>query len=758
MAASIFNGSAVKILKNILRYKDGTELSSTDAANLSGTTGNLQTQINDAQADATQALSDAAAAQSDATQALSDAASAQSDATQALADAAAAQSTANAAIPATEKGANNGVATLDGGGKVPVSQLPNSIMQYLGTWAASTNTPTLTNGTGNAGDVYIASDAGTVNFGAGPITFATDDWVVYSGSVWQRSVNSNAVASVNGQTGAVVVAAQDLSNLTTTAINQDLIPDADGTRSLGASTERWNNVHANQIVDGTNTNAVDINARQLVDELGNTIMYFDSSLTRLTDPAGLNVLGFTTGQRLLSDSTGNDSINFTARQLKSSTTVKLDWSGTDVSLNTRKLTNVSDPTNPQDVATKNYVDSNAGSGTVTDVSVVSANGFAGSVATSTSTPAITLSTTVTGVLQGNGTAISAASTTGSGNVVLATSPTLVTPALGTPSALVLTNATGLPVAGGGTGQSTYTDGQLLIGNSVGNTLSKSTLTAGTNITVTNGNGSITIAAPSILPGYNYTAQTTTYSATISDYILCSGASFTITLPTAVGQAGKGITIEHGGTLGQVYTLATTSSQTIGGIASGSYALYTAGEILVLISDGANWRIQSHKTKTSPVSVGSVTIVASGGGLTLPSGVVLNDLSWWRDGMFAFQEFNLIFSNTTGAASGTGDYLLTTVANITPDAKYVAYNTISSPTNFAGSGATRSSMEAEGWISNGTSRGAINQAMLYSSTQIRVPIEQYFTNAGAWSASFYGIGAATTQARFTIKMKVSGWQP
>jgi hypothetical protein len=49
-----------------------------------------------------------------------------------------------------------------------------------------------------------------------------------------------------------------------------------------------------------------------------------------------------------------------------------------------------------------------GSGTVTDVSVVSANGFAGSVATSTTTPAITLSTTITGILKGNGTAISAA--------------------------------------------------------------------------------------------------------------------------------------------------------------------------------------------------------------------------------------------------------------------------------------------------------------------------------------------------------------
>ena len=50
-----------------------------------------------------------------------------------------------------------------------------------------------------------------------------------------------------------------------------------------------------------------------------------------------------------------------------------------------------------------------GSGTVTSASVVSANGFAGTVATATSTPAITLSTTITGLLKGNGTAISAAS-------------------------------------------------------------------------------------------------------------------------------------------------------------------------------------------------------------------------------------------------------------------------------------------------------------------------------------------------------------
>lgn len=98
-----------------------------------------------------------------------------------------------------------------------------------------------------------------------------------------------------------------------------------------------------------------------------------------------------------------------------------------------------------------------GSGTVTSVSVVSANGFAGSVATATTTPAITISTTITGILQGDGTAISAAATTGSGSVVLATSPTLVTPVIGVATGTslsvsgLLASATGLTLEETGAG-------------------------------------------------------------------------------------------------------------------------------------------------------------------------------------------------------------------------------------------------------------------------------------------------------------------
>ena len=87
----------------------------------------------------------------------------------------------------------------------------------------------------------------------------------------------------------------------------------------------------------------------------------------------------------------------------------------------------------------------------------------------------------------NGTSVLNATTLGSG--VTGSSLTSVgTIATGT------WNGTAVDPAYGGTGQSTYTDGELLIGNSTGNTLSKATLTAGSGVTITNGSGTIEIAA------------------------------------------------------------------------------------------------------------------------------------------------------------------------------------------------------------------------------------------------------------------------
>ncbi len=114
-----------------------------------------------------------------------------------------------AVIPASEKGANSGVATLDSGGKVPSSQLPFSGLTYDGSWNANTNSPTLADGSGTSGHFYIVSVAGSQNLGSGSISFAVGDWALYNGTVWQKVPSSSAVSAVFGRTGAVVATAGD---------------------------------------------------------------------------------------------------------------------------------------------------------------------------------------------------------------------------------------------------------------------------------------------------------------------------------------------------------------------------------------------------------------------------------------------------------------------------------------------------------------------------------------------------------------------
>lgn len=115
------------------------------------------------------------------------------------------------------KGNANGLATLDSGGKIPTTQLPNSIMEYMGTWDASTNTPTLTDGTAaNAGNVYRCTVAGTVDFGSGDITFGVGDYAVCNHlGTWEKSDTTDSVVSVNGYTGIVTLTQDDIGNGTT---------------------------------------------------------------------------------------------------------------------------------------------------------------------------------------------------------------------------------------------------------------------------------------------------------------------------------------------------------------------------------------------------------------------------------------------------------------------------------------------------------------------------------------------------------------
>lgn len=229
---------------------------------------------------------------------------------------AAVASVASAYIPLTQKAASNGVATLDAAGKIPAAQLPNSVMEYKGSYNATLNLPSLADGgaatqalkviqgvtfqaddegsagnsisvtyvdpaapsqsisvvvvdnaitinlatdadslitttvndivfavgntpaadaivdasgsstdlvtaqaetfltygqdAANAGDVYRCSVAGTIDLGSGDLELGVGDFVIYSGSIWEKSPATDAVISVNGQVGVVSLDSDDV--------------------------------------------------------------------------------------------------------------------------------------------------------------------------------------------------------------------------------------------------------------------------------------------------------------------------------------------------------------------------------------------------------------------------------------------------------------------------------------------------------------------------------------------------------------------
>jgi len=113
-------------------------------------------------------------------------------------------------------GAISGVASLDGSGKVPLSQLPATLMEFKGSWNPNTNTPTLVDGTGTTGFTYWVSalDTGTVSGLTDPsmTNFQIGDLVIYNGTKWVLVTPAAGVESVNGSQGAVTVNA--ISQLT----------------------------------------------------------------------------------------------------------------------------------------------------------------------------------------------------------------------------------------------------------------------------------------------------------------------------------------------------------------------------------------------------------------------------------------------------------------------------------------------------------------------------------------------------------------
>lgn len=131
-------------------------------------------------------------------------------------------------IPLTAEGVANGVATLDGSGKIPVAQLPSVVMEYQGAWNPNTNSPALSDGTGTNGFVYYvtalraAAVAGLTD--PSMVNFQIGDLVIYTTAAgkWQLVTPAAGVQSVNGAQGAVIVNAinQLTGDVTTSAASQ----------------------------------------------------------------------------------------------------------------------------------------------------------------------------------------------------------------------------------------------------------------------------------------------------------------------------------------------------------------------------------------------------------------------------------------------------------------------------------------------------------------------------------------------------------
>jgi hypothetical protein len=169
----------------------------------------------------------------------------------------------------------------------------------------------------------------------------------------------------------------------------------------------------------------------------------------------------------------------------------------------------------------------------------------------------------------------------------------------------ITLAGTLAVANGGTGQTTYTNGQLLIGNTTGNTLTKATLTAGTGISVTNSTGSITIASTvTSLPGSQ--GQVFTSSGT---FTIPTGITAVKVTVVGGGGAGGGGSAGGGGGGGGGSAIKYLTSLTPGntltvtvGAAGGTSSVASGTQSITTVS----------ATGGSAGTVGSVNTAAAGG--------------------------------------------------------------------------------------------------------------------------------------------------
>jgi hypothetical protein len=356
---------------------------------------------------------------------------------------------------------------------------------FSGSYADLTNKPTIPSSLSTLSGVTITTPI------AGQV-------LKYNGSVWINDVDATSggagvgtvtnvsVTSANGFTGSVATASSTPAITITTSITGLLKGNGTAVSAAVAGTDYLTSITSSNVTtalgftpyNATNpsgyitTNGIPSqtgNSGRVLSTDGTTLSWTVAATGSVASVSVVSANGFT---GTVSTSTTTPAITITTSitgVLKGNgTAVSAAVAGTDYQAPLPTQTGQTGKYLTTDGTTLSWGTVSAGVGTVTTVSVASANGFTGTVATSTTTPAITITTSITGLLKGNATAISAAtagtdyqapiSATGilkssgvSGNVSAAVAGTDYQAPIGTISGLVKGNgANALAAATAGT--------------------------------------------------------------------------------------------------------------------------------------------------------------------------------------------------------------------------------------------------------------------------------------------------------------------
>lgn len=401
-----------------------------------------------------------------------------------------------------------------------------------------------------------------------------------------------------------------------------------------------------------------------------------------------------------------------------------------------------------------------GTGTVTSVSVITANGFAGTVATATTTPAITLTTTITGILKGNGTAISAA-TAGTDYTALAFKTIAVS---GQSDVVADSAADTLTLVGSGITITTdaATDTITFTGAGGGLTVGTTTITSGTTTRILYDNagvlGEYTISGSGTAVAMAAGATLTT--ASVNGVTLTTGGSATQFLNGAGSYAtptttATAITVANEATDTTCFPVFVTAATGDLGPKSNAGLTFNSNTA----SLGATLM-----TATTSLTTAAVLASSNDSGALGASGTAFSDLFLASGGVINFAAGNVALTHSTGILTQTAGELRITSANVGTNADSVptlsststlTNKTLTSPTIqtspvLAAATSLKFTVPSSDVTATGITTNEFNSG--YSSTAIGDLV--YLDTSATWQKADADASAATYSSLLGIALSVA----